>query len=425
MTLSPAAESTSTPPRSALRAQLAAGPVAIEVTGVSKTFRIPDRRVDTLKERLVHPLSRAEYRELVALRDVTFDVRRGEFFGIAGRNGSGKSTLLKIMASIYRADAGRVRTAGRMAPFIELGVGFNPEMTARENVTLNGVLFGLSRRQAARMLDAVLDFAELREFQELKLKNYSSGMMVRLAFSIMVQADADIMLIDEVLAVGDAAFGQKCMDVFYARRTAGRTIILVSHDMAMVQELCDRAIVLHDGELDFCGQPEEAATQYLRRNFSGAERDPSSPAPERPVVMETNARVLHARLLGDDGTPVANLEQGEPIALDLAFCASHTLQDAILTFHVRNADGIVVFAFTQTTPGLVAAGEEIHVRGQTENPLVPGSYTLECWIRQDRQAGDMLLQAMRLLKFVVYGTTPRHGVVAVRTDLQVLVEPKR
>src|SRR4051812_28960307 len=155
--------------------------------------------MDSLKERAAHPLTRMEYRELRALRDISFDVHKGEFFGIVGRNGSGKSTLLKILASIYARSGGRIRMAGRLAPFIELGVGFDPELTAQENVVLNGVMMGLSRREARRRLDAVLDFADLDEFAELKLKNYSSGMMVRLAFSVMVQADADIMLIDEVL----------------------------------------------------------------------------------------------------------------------------------------------------------------------------------------------------------------------------------
>ena len=175
-----------------------------------KTFRIPAHRIDSLKERVVDPFAARDYRELQALRDVSFDVRRGEFFGIVGRNGSGKSTLLKILASIYRADSGTIRMAGRLAPFIELGVGFNPELTARENIVLNGVMMGLSRQEATGGLDAVLEFAELAEFVDLKLKNYSSGMLVRLAFSVMIQVDADILLIDEVLAVGDAAFQQKC-----------------------------------------------------------------------------------------------------------------------------------------------------------------------------------------------------------------------
>ncbi len=218
-------------------------------------------------------------------------MHQGEFFGIVGRNGSGKSTLLKILSSIYRADSGRVRMAGRVAPFIELGVGFNPDLTSRENCTLNGVLMGLTRREAQSRLDAVLDFAELRDFADLKLKNYSSGMTVRLAFAIMVQADADIMLIDEVLAVGDAAFGQKCMDVFYEKRRAGKTIVLVTHDMATVQSLCHRAIVLHDGELEFAGDPEDAALHYYRLNFAGSTGGAvDETLAQTPGVYDLNAR---------------------------------------------------------------------------------------------------------------------------------------
>ncbi len=242
-------------------------PVVIEARGIHKSFRLPEHRMDSFKERATHPLTRMEYRELRALRDITFDVHKGEFFGIVGRNGAGKSTLLKVLASIYRADSGTIRMAGRLAPFIELGVGFDPELTGRENAVLNGVLMGLSRQEAQRRLGAVLEFAELEEFDELKLKNYSSGMMVRLAFAVMVQADADIMLIDEVLAVGDAAFASKCMDVFHERRRAGKTLVLVTHDMESVQALCDRAMLIHDGEMSHIGDPEEAARQYLRRNL--------------------------------------------------------------------------------------------------------------------------------------------------------------
>ena len=407
------------------RAALTGGPVAVEVRDLSKSFRIPEHKVDSIKERVVKPLTRAEYKQLHALRDVSFDVHRGEFFGIVGRNGSGKSTLLKVMASIYRADSGRVRMAGRVAPFIELGVGFNPEMTAKENVTLNGVLFGLSRRQSMRMLDAVLDFAELREFSELKIKNYSSGMMVRLAFAIMVQADADIMLIDEVLAVGDASFGQKCMDIFYERRDAGKTIVLVTHDMTTVQDLCDRAVVIHDGEMQYCGDPEQAAIRYYRLNFAtdGDEiGEANLPRPERPVALEFNARLSHARLIDRDGSSAANLEQDAPMNVDATMVASRELTSPIFVFHVRNVDGIVVFAFTRTLEAVVAEGQRIRFTGQIENRLVPGSYTLECWIRQDRQTGDMALQPMRLLKFVVYGTAPRHGVVSVAADLEMAVE---
>jgi ABC-2 type transport system ATP-binding protein len=408
------------------RAPASNAPLAIEVQNVSKTFRIPEHRVDTLKERFANPFARPAYRELHALNDVSFDVRRGEFFGIVGRNGSGKSTLLKVMASIYQADSGRVRMAGRMAPFIELGVGFNPELTARANIVLNGVLFGLSRRQAARLIDQVLDFAELREFIDLKVKNYSSGMMVRLAFAIMVQADADIMLIDEVLAVGDASFGQKCMDIFYQRRAAGKTIVLVTHDMATVQAMCHRAVLLHDGELHHSGKAQDAAVKYLQLNFSGADGetvDPTAPPPDHDVEHALNGRLLHAHLVGADGASVSTLEQGEPIVLDAALEAAQDLIEPILLFHVRNADGVVVFAVRRQLEERIPSGTQIRLAGEIENPLVPGSYSLECWIGQYQASGVAGLQTIRLAQFIVYGTGPRNGLVTVQSTLHPTVEP--
>jgi ABC-type polysaccharide/polyol phosphate transport system ATPase subunit len=397
----------------------------IEARDVRKTFRIPEHRIDTFKERALHPLTRPAYREHLALRNVSFDVHRGEFFGVVGRNGSGKSTLLKILASIYQADSGRVRTAGRMAPFIELGVGFNPELTARENCELGGVLMGLSRREARRRLDAVLDFGELRDFIDLKVKNYSSGMMVRLAFSIMVQADADIMLIDEVLAVGDAAFAQKCMDVFYERRGAGKTVVLVTHDMATVQSLCHRAMVIHDGEIQYIGEPDEAANSYLRLNFGQADGfrgEPGLPDPDKSVAREENARLIDAHLVDAAGERVANVEQGQQLMLDVTLEAARELERPTFVMHIRNAEGLVVFGFARTLEGRVPAGGRVRLRGEIENRLVAGSYWLECWIRQDRDTRQMGLQSMRLIHFVVYGIAPRHGVVTLQTTVEPVVE---
>jgi ABC-2 type transport system ATP-binding protein len=397
-------------------------PVVIEARGLEKRFRIPQHRVDTFKERALHPLTRGEHRELHALRGVTFDVRRGEFFGIVGRNGSGKSTLLKIMASIYRADAGRVRMAGRLAPFIELGVGFNPELTSRENVVLNGVMMGLTRQEARRRLDAVLDFAELREFADLKLKNYSSGMMVRLAFAVMVEADADIMLVDEVLAVGDAAFAQKCMDVFREKRRAGRTIVLVTHDMATVQGMCDRAMLLHDGELRYLGDPEETALRYYRLNFAGPGADAAGGS-----VPDVNVRVVDAWLENPIGERVENVEQGEPIGLHVEFEARHELVAPVFGFYVLDADGDAVFGFNRTLEGddpRVAAGRRVRVTGTIENPLLPGRYAIRCMISRNRNEGDLALHVLGLLEFFVYGTRPGTGSVSVDADVRVaLLDP--
>src|SRR5947209_17982647 len=239
---------------------------AIRVTDLEKSFRIPKHQVQTLKERALHPLRRQEYNELDVLKGVSFSIDEGEFFGIVGRNGSGKSTLLKCLAEIYRADAGSIRVAGRISPFIELGVGFNPDLTARDNVILNAVMMGLTPREARARFDHIIAFAELEQFVELKLKNYSSGMQVRLAFSVMVQSGAEILLIDEVLAVGDAAFQQRCLDEFYRLRSEGKTIVLVTHDMAMVERFCHRALLLADGEILLSGDPTEVGRRYLELN---------------------------------------------------------------------------------------------------------------------------------------------------------------
>jgi ABC-type polysaccharide/polyol phosphate transport system ATPase subunit len=398
--------------------------VVIEVRDVEKAFQIPQHRIDTLKERVLHPLARTDYRHLHALRGVSFDVRAGEFFGIVGRNGSGKSTLLKIMSSIYRADGGRIRMAGRLAPFIELGVGFNPELTSRENVVLNGVMMGLSRREARWRLDAVLDFAELGDFSDLKLKNYSSGMMVRLAFAVMVEADADIMLVDEVLAVGDASFAQKCMDVFRDKRRAGRTIVLVTHDMSTVQGLCDRAMLLHDGELRYVGDPEEAALRYYRLNFGGAAEGNGGGGGGVPDV---NVRVVEARLEDPAGERVENVEQGQPIRLSVVFEAVHDLVTPVFGFHVVDADGTPVFGFNRTLPAgdreLVAAGRRVRVAGVVENPLLPGRYFVSCMVSRNRAHGDLALHVVRLLDFVVFGTRPGPGSVSVRADVAAELEP--
>jgi ABC-2 type transport system ATP-binding protein len=401
-------------------------PVAIEARGVKKVFRIPKHKVDSFKERATHPLRRAEYRELPALKGISFDVHRGEFFGIVGRNGSGKSSLLKIMASIYRADAGRIRMAGRVAPFIELGVGFNLELTARENVELNGVMMGLSRRDAKRRLDAVLEFAELEDFVELKLKNYSSGMMVRLAFAVMVQADADVMLIDEVLAVGDAAFAQKCMDVFREKRAAGKTIVLVTHDMATVQGMCDRAMLLHEGELLYIGDAEETAMRYYRLNFGGEGEHGRSDARGVPDV---HARAIDAWLEDEAGERIENVEQGRPIALNIVLEARTELEGPVFGIHVLNVDGATVFGFN-TMPDFpdgarraVSAGQRVRIGGRVENPLLPGRYFVHCWIFRERNRSGAL-QLLRLFDFLVYGTRPGPGIVEVQADFEALPEPR-
>ena len=402
---------------------LTAGQVAIDVRGVDKTFRIPTHRIDRLKERLARPLARQEFRQLEALRDVTFDVQRGEFFGIVGRNGSGKSTLLKVMASIYRADRGSVSMAGSLAPFIELGVGFDMELSARENVVLNGVMMGLTPKEARRRLDQVLEFAELEEFVEVKLKNYSSGMLVRLGFSVMVQADTDILLIDEVLAVGDAAFQQKCADVFHQMRDKGKTIVLVTHDMAAVEEYCHRAMLLSDGGIVEIGDPAEVARSYLRLNF---EQGYEFREGDDTGVAE-GIRLLDVWLEDAGGKRITNVEQGNEIHIRALLEAQRELPEPQFGFVIANADDAYVHQFQASLSasgqeGGLGPGQRVRVSVDVENLLSPGRYYLHQGVARSHNRNDTALWAPQVLGFVVFGDKQSAGVVIPEHEMQVTTE---
>jgi ABC-type polysaccharide/polyol phosphate transport system ATPase subunit len=235
---------------------------AIDVAAVSKTFLIPHEQRLRLKEYFAHPLRRTTYERNEALRDVSFQIAEGEFFGIVGPNGCGKSTLLKILAGIYRADSGIVNVNGKLSPFIELGVGFNFELSARDNIEINGMLLGLTPRELSERFDEILAFAELERFVDQQLKNYSTGMLLRLAYSIAIQVPFDILLLDEVLAVGDASFQAKCFETFERMRAESKTIVLVSHDFDSIRRFCDRALFLANGRIERIGDPEDVLDAY-------------------------------------------------------------------------------------------------------------------------------------------------------------------
>lgn len=240
-------------------------PVVVTVDNVSKTFKLPLEQSSGIKQLLINKLRGKKGYELqTVISDVSFEIREGEFFGIVGRNGSGKSTMLKMLAGIYEPNQGQVNVKGSLTPFIELGVGFNPELTGRENVFMNGALLGFSHSEMLGMYDDIVKFAELERFMDQKLKNYSSGMQVRLAFSIAIKAESDILLIDEVLAVGDAAFQRKCFDYFMKLKKDKKTVILVTHDMSAVRQYCDRAIMIDRGRIVKEGKVEKVAQAYQK-----------------------------------------------------------------------------------------------------------------------------------------------------------------
>ncbi|WOX56628.1 ABC transporter ATP-binding protein [uncultured Methanoculleus sp.] len=245
---------------------------AIMVEHLSKEFRIPHDRKVTVYEHIVGLLKGGNYsyERFSALDDVSFTVKRGETFGVIGPNGSGKSTLLKILAGVLYPDSGKVRVNGKIAPFLELGVGFQPDLTAKENIFLYGSIMGLTRKEIAKRYDEILDFAELRRFENMKLKNFSSGMAVRLAFATAVQTDPDILLVDEVLAVGDEAFQRKCSEKIEEIRRQGKTILIVSHALGTVQELCERCMLLKNGKILASGETGKVVEEYLRISAAGS-----------------------------------------------------------------------------------------------------------------------------------------------------------
>lgn len=258
---------------------MAKNETVISVEHVSKDFKLPHQKVGSIKSGFtnIFSLHKREYEMQHALRDIDFTVQKGEFLGIVGRNGSGKSTLLKLLAGIYQPSKGKVHVKGRIVPFIELGVGFNGDLSGRDNVYLNGAMLGFSEKEIDAKYQDIVDFAELERFMDQKLKNYSSGMQVRLAFSVATRlAESDILLIDEVLAVGDANFQRKCFEYFKSLKKEGKTVIFVTHDMNAVREYCDRAILIEKNEIKASGSASDIATKYTRLFIDRVDSGPES-----------------------------------------------------------------------------------------------------------------------------------------------------
>src|SRR5215218_10242662 len=371
----------------------AADAPAIVVGDVSKRFRIPGERVMTLKERALHPLRTIPQHELTAVDHVSFSVSPGEFFAVVGRNGSGKSTLLKCLAGIYALDGGSMYVNGRLSTFIELGVGFNMELPARENVIINATMLGLSPREARRRFDRVLEFAELEDFADLRLKNYSSGMLVRLAFAVMIQVDADVLLIDEVLAVGDASFQQKCYDEFARLRREGNTVVLVTHDMVAAERFCDRALLLEHGRSVELGNPHTVGLRYMELNFAREEdareqdedeerdREPSErqQADSDPKRFgDGRGEILEAWFEDGDGRRATALPSGRRCSFVTRARFSEDVEDPILGFAPQNAEQQTVLAASTLALnkrlGWFQAGEEVTFRIAFEIVFRPDRY---------------------------------------------------
>ncbi len=398
------------------------GRPALAAQGVHKRFKIPEERSHTLKERALHPLRRSRHEALHALKDISFAVEPGEFFGIVGRNGSGKSTLLKCLAGIYRTDEGQIWCNGRMSTFIELGVGFNPDLAAYDNVALNGIMLGLSPREARARYERVIEFAELEEFQDLKLKNYSSGMHVRLAFSVAIQVDADVLLIDEVLAVGDAAFQQKCFDVFNRMRDEGRTIIFVTHDMGAVTRFCHRAMLLERGEMVSIGDPRDVADRYLEIAFGRAVGyEESNVGSAR--MGDGMARVSDVWLGEDRDERRAVAPQSEPLTLKTLITFNADVRDPAVSLTLLNEhrQPVVVATTTQDheQTGGFHAGEQAIFAFSFHNMLAPGRYHPVLTVTHRGEGLDVIDRFAGGLSFVVTGMTNSGGMVEIPVETEV------
>ncbi|MGT2784729.1 ABC transporter ATP-binding protein [Streptococcus merionis] len=304
--------------------------IAVRVDHVSKYFKLPTETTQSLRTALVNRFKGIKgYKEQHVLRDITFDVEEGDFFGILGRNGSGKSTLLKIISQIYEPEKGSITVNGKMVSFIELGVGFNPELTGRENVYLNGAMLGFTTQEIDAMYEDIVDFAELHEFMNQKLKNYSSGMQVRLAFSVAIKAQGDILILDEVLAVGDEAFQRKCNDYFLERKDSGKTTILVTHDMGAVKKYCNKAILIEDGLIKAQGDPYDVANQYSVDNVVNTA---TSETPEEGVARKTGVENLEVKLISN-----SQITPNDDIIFEVSYDVLED-KEAFLVFSLTDID---------------------------------------------------------------------------------------
>lgn len=380
--------------------------IAIKVEHVGKDFVLPHEKIRSVKSAFTSIYKKRNRTKGTqhALHDINFEIKKGEFFGIVGRNGSGKSTLLKILAGIYRPTKGRVHTYGKLVPFIELGVGFNPELTGRENVYLNGAMLGFSKKEVDAMYADIVTFAELERFMDQKLKNYSSGMQVRLAFSMATRSDADILLVDEVLAVGDADFQRKCYEYFKLLKRNKKTVVFVSHDMNAIREFCDRAMLIEDSKLVSVGKTQTVASQYSQLfleeshesdiesesiNNNQLEIDPEGKrwGNGKIKIQEARAKV-----------------KGEKVIVEVRAKANVDIDNVIYGLHFEAQDGTEVTAMNNrmvNMPDLtdVRKGSEVTFAWEVLNIFNDGNYFINLTLVND--TGEAFDWYMGAAKFSV------------------------
>ncbi|HWZ66044.1 MAG TPA: ABC transporter ATP-binding protein [Patescibacteria group bacterium] len=405
----------------------------VEVKNVTKTFKIPHESSTSIKQTLLN-INKHGYELNKVLEDISFTVKQGEFFGIIGRNGSGKSTLLKLLAGIYDPTEGSVAVHGTLTPFIELGVGFNPELTGRENIFLNGAIFGLSDKEIAKKYQAIVDFAELHRFMDQKLKNYSSGMQVRLAFSIAIQAHNDILLVDEVLAVGDMNFQEKCFNTFEGIKASDKTVIFISHDLGSVERFCDRVAIIDKGQLVAVGPATEMVMRYATIMAEEATQVAATPPPEPQTVAEETVeeqmvsgrpgtgkiRTQKIEIINSDGQAVRSVAFEEPFTVRVSYKLNQPVERPVLGIAICDKDNRSLIGPNTKDAGIDLSNlqSEGYVDIKFEQTkLVPGVYFVTCgWFNSAGNKPHDYLD--RAVEFKILGKA-RHGSFYIEPEWSV------
>jgi len=387
---------------------------AIVVEGVSKRFRLYHERNRSLKSAVLRG-RRARYDEFWALRDVSLEIEAGKTYGLVGENGSGKSTLLKCIAKILRPDEGRIRTQGKMAALLELGSGFHPELSGRENVFLNGSILGLSKRDLSARFDDIVEFAGLERFIDQPVKNYSSGMYVRLGFSIAINVDPDVLLVDEVLAVGDAVFQRRCNEKFTDLRRSGRTVVIVSHASDAMRTMCDKVAWLQDGRVVSEGRPEEIVDHYVDEGHEDRVEVAAEVAESRWGSGE--ARLTGVHLLDATGHPVTQVKTGDKVTMRLDYDATEPVPKPVFGIAIETMDGTWLWAHGTREGGPIP--DWIEGKGSIELQfdrfmLQPGTFDISASIN-DFTCTQIVDYMRRCLRFDVLHGDPREtgGYVAL------------
>ena len=403
-------------------------PITISVQGLTKSFYLPSQ--ETKSRHKLQPVRRGRERELRVLDGISFEVHEGEMFGIVGANGSGKTTLMRMLASVYGPDSGSIRIEGKVF-LVDMGLGFSSQMSARQNVIQNGVILGVPQRELRRRFDVILDFAGLRDFADVPLMHFSSGMRGRLAFSVMVLADGDVLLMDEIFAVGDAEFREKSLAISHQMIESGKTIVFVTHSMSFIEKNCDRAMLLHHGKIEQMGASSEVCRRYLELNLQtkgerGGKGKGKGHGTGLVAERRDRATISDLRIVGVDGERTATVPEGEAIELRAQLEIRKRVRSPGLRLELRAERGAKLFAppDAEVEDAVFRPGERVEARAVIANPLTPGVYRLTCLVLGHGPRGPIAASEGATLEFEVMGEkTKGEGLVSL--DHQVSFDRER